>query len=64
MNLFTNKSLHKQTQLTAVGMCISRSMIFVESKAALPSEAGINLLIYSIRIDGLRHTLYLISSKV
>lgn len=62
MSLFTNKS--PQIQLTAVGMCISKSMIFVESKAALPSEAGINQLIYSIKIDGVRHTLYLRSSKV
>lgn len=40
MSLFTNQS--PQSQLTAVGMCISRSMTFVESKAALSSEAGIN----------------------
>lgn len=40
MSLFTNKL--PQTQLTAVGICISRNMIFVEAKAALPSESDIN----------------------
>ena len=40
-SLLTNKSPPKQ--LTAVGWCISKSIVFfVESEAALPSEAGNN----------------------